>query len=692
MTIELCKYPFNKDCALTFTVDDLHPESANDLEHKDFGYDFTSNFWQSLKTLKAKFPEIVFTLFAVPNWRDRADSPKGILWPLRKLHRIKNFYLDNTFNIALPKYRDWVAGVNTLVDEGLIEIGTHGYWHYSFLQKVPKSQENLLLSKDETAAKLTLMEKLFNESGIKYEKSFRPPGWGLNHHLADFLAAHDYLYIASSSAFKGSVDLEKKCGFLQISQKIYEPALLEEGLYNFVANCYPDQPARAVEIAKRRGVIIVHAHIVEAVRSLKYVGPDYVKDIENMVREIETQTLSHIWFTKLSDLTKFSKAAAKTQIDELKDYRVKITNTSPYDLFGLTLKLNNKTYVVDKIAANGMFILDPAAYPLEPVKVSAILTVYNGAKDVTKSLQSLCDQTYRNLEIIVVNDGSTDTTAQILEKYTADKQDSRIIVINQENQGRSGARNSGAAVATGDILTFCEDDALYDKDYVLNASRHFSEMDHMCGGVIGPHYVWNKKDSITTRVKDLERRRNFIHYTAKSTWFYTKAVFNKLGGFNRNIELAEDVELAIRSARTDHCFIYDAKMRWLHKEPASLTRYLRRKFRGGISLWLLERMGLKKIISVKQTAMIFAIGLGILGALVYFDAVAKLIIAAGSLVLLGLIRWKDIRKVKPYTDEGLLFIIFGIYVEYLWWAATFAGYVYGKTKSVKNINNYLKGR
>lgn len=94
------------------------------------------------------------------------------------------------------------------------------------------------------------------------------------------------------------------------------------------------------------------------------------------------------------------------------------------------------------------------------IKISIIVPIYNGEKYLEQCLDSLLNQTYQNVEILVVNDGSTDSTDRILKKY--EKRDSRIVVLNQKNQGTGMARNLGIDKATGTFLTFVDSD-----DYLL---------------------------------------------------------------------------------------------------------------------------------------------------------------------------------------------------------------------------------
>ncbi len=97
-------------------------------------------------------------------------------------------------------------------------------------------------------------------------------------------------------------------------------------------------------------------------------------------------------------------------------------------------------------------------------KLSVIIPVYNTEKYLKRCLDSIVTQSYRNLEIILVDDGSTDNSLQICNSYA--KQDSRITVIHKENGGVSSARNTGMKVATGEYIIFCDsDDFLGKKAY-----------------------------------------------------------------------------------------------------------------------------------------------------------------------------------------------------------------------------------
>lgn len=104
----------------------------------------------------------------------------------------------------------------------------------------------------------------------------------------------------------------------------------------------------------------------------------------------------------------------------------------------------------------------PKATPGSPL-VSIIIPAYNAAPFIKEALDSVFAQTYRNFEIVVVNDGSPDTS--LLEEIL-DPHRSRIIYLKQENRGLAGARNTGLRAATGDLVALLDADDIWMPDYL----------------------------------------------------------------------------------------------------------------------------------------------------------------------------------------------------------------------------------
>lgn len=102
------------------------------------------------------------------------------------------------------------------------------------------------------------------------------------------------------------------------------------------------------------------------------------------------------------------------------------------------------------------------SYPL----VSIVIPVYNKEDYLNKAISSVINQSYKNIEFIVINDGSTDNSPSIIEEWT--KKDDRIIYIKQENKGVSFTRNKGMDLATGDYIFFFDADDYLDRDAIKN--------------------------------------------------------------------------------------------------------------------------------------------------------------------------------------------------------------------------------
>ena len=107
--------------------------------------------------------------------------------------------------------------------------------------------------------------------------------------------------------------------------------------------------------------------------------------------------------------------------------------------------------------------------------VSVIIPIYNVEKYLAQCLDSVCAQSYNALEIILVNDGSPDSSNQIIAKYA--KKDKRIKVIEQKNQGVSAARNAGLKLAKGKYVVFIDADDYVANDYVEHLLRLIQQTD-----------------------------------------------------------------------------------------------------------------------------------------------------------------------------------------------------------------------
>lgn len=114
-------------------------------------------------------------------------------------------------------------------------------------------------------------------------------------------------------------------------------------------------------------------------------------------------------------------------------------------------------------------------------KISVIVPVYNTEKYLEKCLKSLVNQTINQIEIILVNDGSTDNSQKIIDKYVKDYPE-KVKSINQKNSGQASARNKGLEIAKGEFVAFVDSDDFVEKDAYENVYKYakLKDLDIVC--------------------------------------------------------------------------------------------------------------------------------------------------------------------------------------------------------------------
>jgi glycosyltransferase involved in cell wall biosynthesis len=108
-------------------------------------------------------------------------------------------------------------------------------------------------------------------------------------------------------------------------------------------------------------------------------------------------------------------------------------------------------------------------------KVSVIVPAYNAEKTIERTLNSICGGGYQNIEVLVVNDGSTDATADIVKTFI--ERDNRVRMISQINSGIGAARCKGIKESLGDYIAFCDSDDWFDSNYLQEHMSHLEKYD-----------------------------------------------------------------------------------------------------------------------------------------------------------------------------------------------------------------------
>ena len=137
-------------------------------------------------------------------------------------------------------------------------------------------------------------------------------------------------------------------------------------------------------------------------------------------------------------------------------------------------------------------------------KISVIVPAYNVEKYLDECVQSVLSQDYGNFELVLVDDGSTDSTPAICDKYAA--QDSRVRVVHQANGGRSEARNGALRVVTGDYVANLDGDDTYLPQALSNISQKIVQC-HFPDLVLGRFSAYTVDDSFTAKDVELDEAR-----------------------------------------------------------------------------------------------------------------------------------------------------------------------------------------
>ncbi len=179
--------------------------------------------------------------------------------------------------------------------------------------------------------------------------------------------------------------------------------------------------------------------------------------------------------------------------------------------------------------------------------ISVIMPVYNGEEFLRETIDSVLNQTYQNFEFIIVNDGSVDSTQQIIDSYN----DKRIVPLNlTRNQGVSNARNRGTDLSKGEFIAFCDADDLYDP------SRLQTQLDFLTGNptvdVCGSYFIVFENDQeilIRHPITDQEIKEHFFtgNCIGQPSVMGKSGVFQKYK-YDPELQASEDYDLWARMA------------------------------------------------------------------------------------------------------------------------------------------------
>ena len=204
------------------------------------------------------------------------------------------------------------------------------------------------------------------------------------------------------------------------------------------------------------------------------------------------------------------------------------------------------------------------------MKISIVISVFNEAGSIKNCLDSLLKQELKDYEIIVINDGSTDRTTEILQEYRNEK---KILLLEQKHLGPGAARNLGAKEATGEILVFVDADMEFDRNFVKKLVGSI-EKGKVVGTFSKEEYLLNKKNkwarfwNINLGRPPEKMHRDDYPDTQPVFRAIRKSEFDRVNGFDTKIGYTDDWSL---SRKLGAVAVNAPGAVFFHKNPENLA-------------------------------------------------------------------------------------------------------------------------
>lgn len=310
--------------------------------------------------------------------------------------------------------------------------------------------------------------------------------------------------------------------------------------------------------------------------------------------------------------------------------------------------------------------------------VSIIIPARNSEKTIDKCLKSLSELNHKNIEIIIINDGSTDKTEQIINDFIENNKDLKIELIKKESMGPSVARNVGIKNSRGEFVAFTDADCIVHKNWLDELLKVFKEDIVSVGGIqLSPedesefgknvNSFMGKVGFITDYMKYIKYKddENFkpmeIEHNPTCNVMYRKDVFKKVGDFLENLWPGEDVELDYRIRKKGYKIFFTPKAIVYHYRAGDFERYSKMMFNyGKVQAFLVMRYGFFRAIHYVPILLILLLGFLIYSAFLSLWYLLLLLICMDLAV--GAYFFIRTGKISLMINYGMLF-----YTTVLFW-------------------------
>ncbi len=209
----------------------------------------------------------------------------------------------------------------------------------------------------------------------------------------------------------------------------------------------------------------------------------------------------------------------------------------------------------------------------QDTKVSVIMPTWNRAFVIGRAIDSALGQLYGNLELIVSDDGSTDSTEDLVKSNY--EQDGRVRYIKSRHTGVSHARNVGLEHSTGSLIAYLDSDNVWADNYLLLMVNTFVDNPNVNTMYCGVRVIDNvgKRDYI--RLKEYDRKRLLMkNYIDMNVFMHRSLLFEEFGGFNEELTALVDWELILRYTEKHVPYVLDCSLAtyYIERDFGHITR------------------------------------------------------------------------------------------------------------------------
>ena len=204
--------------------------------------------------------------------------------------------------------------------------------------------------------------------------------------------------------------------------------------------------------------------------------------------------------------------------------------------------------------------------------VSVIIPTYNRCRIITDAIECVLRQTYKHYEIIVVDDGSTDGTKEVVSGYGV-----KVTYISQKNAGPSAARNTGIRHAKGELMAFLDSDDVWREDKLARQVACFTDNPSV-GIVVSGHEIRNENWEIThvtllteKEIRQIHRKDLYKNFFSTTSVVVRAKCFAKVGYFDETIRFAEDWDMWLRILQHYECSIVNEPLVSYRSSNVGLT-------------------------------------------------------------------------------------------------------------------------